>query len=140
MIWQRPIHIYVPLDTIRDYLHVDDCARQIAFCVGEWLSPTRNSDDSSAGRIKLFVASQPTSVAQIIGCFAHLASHRQPRVICAPSPLGLQQPRRLFFRSVTPPSFAELPTTPLQLGISAVHQHQLSLFHRGRLSPPPARI
>ena len=29
LIHQRPIHVYMPLDTIRDYIYIDDCADQV---------------------------------------------------------------------------------------------------------------
>lgn len=134
ILWQRPVRLYVSLDTIRDYLHVDDCARQIAFSLGAWLG-TRSIHE----RIKIFAAEQPTSIAQIIGAFSHLGAHRHPRVICAPSSLTSQQPRRLQFRSEF--SFQGWPVlkTPLQVGIASLHQHQTRMFCAGRLPPPADR-
>jgi len=133
LIWQRPIHIYVPLDTIRDYVHVDDCARQIVSCLSDWMAA---SEPKRGGRVKIFAAEQPMSVAEIVGAFTRLASRRRPRVICAPSALGLQQPRRLLFRSVVAPCVKVLPSTTLQVGLHQLHQYQLALYHQGRLAPP----
>jgi UDP-glucose 4-epimerase len=133
MIWQRPIHVYVPLDTIRDYLHADDCARQIACSIAAW----RNGDAASPeGDVKVFASGRPTTIAQIVGAFVTVAMRRHPRVICAPSVIGLQQPRRLLFRSVVAPDVHGLPHMPLQTGIHQVHQHQLLLYQQGRLLPP----
>jgi len=135
-IWQRPIHIYVPLDTIRDYIHVDDCARQIACCLRNWMVASKAKGES---RVKIFAAEQPTSVAEIVGSFARLASRRRPRVICAPSALGLQQPRRLLFRSIVAPCVKALPKTALQVGLNQLHLHQIALYNQGRLAPPHAK-
>lgn len=136
LIWQRPIHIYVPLDTIRDYVHVDDCARQIVCCLGEWMAASK---PTAGGRVKIFAAEQPTSVAEIVGAFTRLASRRRPRVICAPSALGLQQPRRLLFRSIVAPCVKALPETTLQVGLNQLHHHQITLYNQGRLAPPQAK-
>ena len=139
LIWQQPIHIYVPLDTIRDYLYADDCANQIACCAAEWLRVDATQDRLQRNRVKLFVAEKPTAVAQIIGEFKRLSLRRHPRVICAPSTLGLQQPRRLQFQSGFFPSVSHLAATTLQVGISRVHQHQLAMHRDGRLAAPMTR-
>jgi UDP-glucose 4-epimerase len=135
LIWQQPIHLYVPLDTIRDYLHADDCARQIFRDIDMWRSRSGASEAANCG-VKLFVSGRPTTIAEIVGAFAALSTKRHPRVICSPSALGLQQPRRLLFRSVVAPSCDHLPSIPLQVGIHQVHQHQMQLHQRGRLPPP----
>jgi len=136
LIWQVPIHLYVPLDTIRDYIYVDDCAHHIAHCLSVWLHDARHGIRPKAGRIKIFAAGEPTSVAQIVSEFTRLSIRRHPRVICAPSSLGLQQPRRLQFRSTAGPDLGFLPRTTLHVGVSRVHSHQLGLYHRGQLRPP----
>ena len=86
--------------------------------------------------MKIFASGRPTTIAQIVGGFSALSVKRHPRVICAPSALGLQQPRSLLFRSVVPPLFDRLPNIPLQIGIHQVYRHQMQLHQQGRLSPP----
>jgi len=140
LIWQQPIHVYVPLDTIRDYIYIDDCARQIACAFVEWLRGGSAQPPSSRDRVKLFAAEEPTTVAQIVGEFTRLSFRRHPRVICAPSVLGLQQPRRLQFQSVVAPCLAAMRRTALQVGISQVHHHQLALYCDGRLAPPATKV
>lgn len=136
LIWQRPIHIYVPLDTIRDYLYVDDCAEQIASCLSEKLRQPAASCGAGQGGLKIFAAEQPTTVAQIVGAFSRLALRRHPRVLCAPSGLGLQQPRRLQFHSIVAPDLRAMPRTILPVGIHRVHQYHLTLYRQGRLPSP----
>ena len=139
LIAQQPIHVYVPLDTIRDYIYVEDCARQIACCVAEWSRWSETQQPPSHTRVKLFAAEEPTTVAAIIGEFTRLSLRRHPRVICAPSALGLQQPRRLRFQSVMAPHVGNMPRTSLQVGISQVHHQQMKLYRDGRLVPSAAK-
>jgi UDP-glucose 4-epimerase len=139
LIWQQPIHVYVPLDTIRDYLHVDDCAKQIAKCMSDWVRACPERAASRGSIVKIFAAEEPTSVAEIIGEFTKLASRRHPRVICSPNALGLQQPRRLLFRSIVPPIVTGLRKTTLQVGLDQLHRHQMGLYRRGRLPPTIAK-
>lgn len=136
LIWQSPIHVYVPLDTIRDYLYVDDCARQIAGCLAEWLPRTPPAMHTLSGRVKIFAAEEPATVAQIIGEFTRLSSRRHPRVISAPSNRATQQPRRLQFHSIVTPRVSHLRRASLQVGISQVHHHHLALYRAGRLAAP----
>lgn len=136
LIWQQPIHVYVPLDTIRDYIYVDDCARQIVSAAVGWLGRVEAQPHPSRNRVKLFAAEEPTTVAQIVGEFTRLSLRRHPRVICAPSALGLQQPRRLQFKSVVAPHVGLRQQTALPVGISRVHYHQLALYVDGRLASP----
>ena len=136
LIWQIPIHLYVPLDTIRDYIYVDDCAHHVAYSAAAWLRDARQGMQSMNQRVKIFAAEEPTTVAQIVSEFTRLSIRRHPRVICAPSALGLQQPRRLQFRSNTGPDLRDLRRTTLHVGVSRVHAHQLGLYHSGRLRAP----
>lgn len=135
LIWQRPVHVYVPLDTIRDYLHADECAEHIAHDIAAWRQRADASVPSGC-EMKIFASGRPTTIARIVGEFSALSMKRHPRVICAPSALGLQQPRSLLFRSVVPPLFDHLPSIPLQIGIQQIHQHHKLLHQQGRLSPP----
>ena len=139
LIWQVPVHLYVPLDTIRDYIYVDDCARDIVHSLAAWLRDPLPGRQSASQRVKLFAAGEPTTVAQIVSEFTRLSIRRHPRVICAPSTLGLQQPRRLQFRSSIGPDLRDLPRTTLHVGVSRVHAHQIGLYHRGALRPPSGR-
>jgi UDP-glucose 4-epimerase len=136
LIWGYPIHIYVPLDTIRDYLFVDDCAAQIAACITEWGRPGTPTEIAPFPRVKIFATEQPTTVAQIVRAFLDLPARRHPKIICAPSALGLQQPRRLQFRSIEPPLHADRRRTPLHVGVHKLHEYQLALYRQGCLASP----
>lgn len=132
LIYNVPAHIYVPLDTTRDYLFAPDAAHQV---VQHLLHPGMGHGDA---RIKLFVDGRPASVGRIVGIFRRIA-RRSPRMIMRPIALGRNQPRMLAFRSVFRPELPSPLRTDLDVGIALTHQHQRALFAQGRL-PPPERI
>ena len=135
LIYRRPIHIYVSLDTIRDYLYVDDCAVQVARCLIAWVRQGDCAEHRSCS-MKILASEQPTSVAQIIGAFARIAAKHQPKVISAPTALSTQQPRRLAFRSVVEPNLAGIARTRLEIGISRLHEYMMAEYRQGRLPQP----
>jgi UDP-glucose 4-epimerase len=127
LIFQKPVHIYVPLDTLRDYFYVEDCARHIARCAARL-----QTEPPGAGRVKIFAAGRSHSIASVLGVLGRIAK-RHPKVITAAHASGRQQPRSLLFRStvwldVPPPTHMDLA-----VGIHAVYQDHAALFRQGRL-------
>ena len=135
LLYNYPVHIYVPLDTVRDYLYVEDCAAQIAQCL-RCLAPGSPDRPARQGVLKVFAAEQATSVAQIVGVFARILNKRHPRVISAANLITRQHPRNLKIHSVVEPCVRHLPHTPLPVGINRLHQYQLGLYRQGRLPAP----
>ncbi|MBV9122537.1 MAG: NAD-dependent epimerase/dehydratase family protein [Planctomycetes bacterium] len=133
LVYQQPIHLYVPLDTIRDYIPAEACAEHIVRCLN-FLS-ARGPGLGKGGHVKIFASEQETSLAQIIATFARV-SRKRPRLICSPSPAGALQPRCLKFRSQLWPELGPPTGYGLQAGIHQLHQHYLALFLQGRLPPP----
>jgi UDP-glucose 4-epimerase len=132
LIYQHPAHIYVPLDTIRDYIYVDDCARQIVECCRQV-----SLDNGGCHLLKIIASEQATSLARIVGIFTRL-DKRHPLLVPSPAPGRGLQPGSLPFRSTVAPNLTRLPRTPLEIGIDRVHRHQRALFSQGRLPPPPS--
>ncbi len=130
LIYNHPTHVYVPLDTTRDYLHVSDGARHIVRCLDRLLASNRRQTVT-----KLFASEQGVSIAGILGLLHRIAKHR-PRVICAPHPHRKQQPGRLAFRSKVWTDTSATPQTDLATGIFSVYQHHLALFQQGLLPAP----
>jgi UDP-glucose 4-epimerase len=128
IIHRQPVHIYVPLDTLRDYLFVDDAARQVLGV----LRHLRETGPPST-LVKIFAAGQSVSIAGVIGMFARI-SKRPPRIVCMPHARHRQQPLRLQFRSrraldgEAPPMMIDLTA-----GIHAMLHHHLVLYQQGRL-------
>src|SRR5262249_17976856 len=132
LVYRKPFHVYVPLDTLRDYLHVGDAARLIL----QALNRLRQSDRATSV-VKIFASEQSISVAGVIGIFTRVVK-RAPRIICMPSPVSRQQPSRLRFRSVVWTDLAPR-AVDLTAGIRDGDQHHLALYQRGSLPPPPDR-
>lgn len=127
LIHQRPAHIYVPLDTTRDYVFVEDCTRLILQCLN------RIVQSNEKCRVMKLIASEETaSVAQVVGVLGRLA-RRNPRIVCSPSPLRQHQASNLRFRSTVWPDLRISRPTPLPIGMHRVHQHHLAMFQRGVL-------
>lgn len=122
-----PVSIYVPLDTRRDYLFVDDCADQVAASV------SRMMRERPGAVLKIFASEQLTSLAQIIGAFLRIAKHRSLIVSRQARQTGSIS---LKFRSEVWRDLEGLRKTDLASGIHLLHEHQLGLFQRGLLPPP----
>lgn len=123
-----PVHIYVPLDTQRDYLYVEDCARELLQGLRRLGSASRENV------VKIFHSGESTTIAGLIGAFARIVKGH-PRIICSASPVGAQQPLQLCFRSGVWPDLDRRRRTDLAVGIQRVHQHLLSRFQEGKLPP-----
>ncbi|RFA10096.1 hypothetical protein B7R54_13405 [Subtercola boreus] len=113
----RPASIFVPLDTVRDYLFVDDCAllvcdsleraRREAIATGEPVHGT-----------KILASGAGTSVAALLGSFRQLA-RRRPHVALGSSPQASLQPLDLRLSSTFWPELDRRQLTPLCVGIRA---------------------
>lgn len=90
---RTPVQIYVPLDTLRDYLFVDDAARVVVECL------TR-VDTVPSGTVvtKVLATGQRTSVAAVIEQVRRIG-HRRLLVVQGASPLASVQSRDLSARS-----------------------------------------
>jgi UDP-glucose 4-epimerase len=124
-----PVHVYVSLDTLRDYVYVTDCAAHLLRCLDRLRRRPR------ANILKIFSAGETVTIAEILSAFARIAK-RHPRIICSAGPARSLQPVRLQFQSTV---WTDLPAptrTDLAVGIQRVHQSLLFLFQQGRLPPP----
>jgi UDP-glucose 4-epimerase len=134
-LFRVPVHIYVPLDTIRDYLYADDAGDKVA--AGLRRLSTRAPSEARQV-VKVYGSEREISIAGLIGIFLRLARHHV-RVILGSTAGRSQQPSQLQFRSRVWPGESPRPRIDLLEGISKVHQHNLTLFQAGRL-PPPAPL
>ncbi len=134
LIFQQPINIYVPLDTIRDYLYVADCARTLVVCIDHLLK-TAQSERPATRVLKIFASEQTVSIARILGVFVTLTRFR-PRYICHPGLSSRIQPRNLQFRSTVLRDVVPTQRTDLLTGVKLVYLDNLAEYMRGRLRPP----
>jgi UDP-glucose 4-epimerase len=130
MILGVPAQIYVPLDTMRDYLFADDAARLLAAGLARLTSAPAPSHE-----LKLYASERDTSIASLLDIFGSIAKRRL-RVVAGLHAVSTQQPRHLSFRSTRWPEDRQLIRTPLVEGVGAVYRHQLRLFQMGRLASP----
>jgi UDP-glucose 4-epimerase len=108
----EPSHIYVPLDTIRDYLHADDAARMTLATLRDIRS------HGCKTTIKIIAAERATSIAQLIGVFRRVAG-RTPRLVTSANSLSSKYMRCVQFISDEP---AGKPHAPGRTLVEGIHQ------------------
>ncbi len=117
-----PVSLYVPLDTIRDYLFAADAGRMTVDAL-DLLEREREDGEGHRVVMKIFASEVETTVASVLGAWRQ--SLRRPlRVALASNPAGRLQPRVLSFRSRVWPELRGRPTL-LPLGVEAVRRDQL---------------
>jgi UDP-glucose 4-epimerase len=125
-----PVRVYVPLDTIRDFLFADDCARAIGRALG-----LVGREPAGSVRVKIFASEQAVSLGHVLALFARFA-RRPIKVVSARLPGSALQPAGLKFRSVV------LPVPPAETGlldgIARVWAGQAAMLREGRLALPRA--
>jgi UDP-glucose 4-epimerase len=109
----RPASIYVPLDTVRDYLFVTDAAAMVV----DGLERLR---DEPAGTdvVKILASGSGTSIASLLGYFRTL-SKNHPHVMLGASPAANLQGRDLRLISTVWTEIDKREFMPLPAGIRA---------------------
>ena len=118
----RPIQIYVPFDTIRDYISADDVARVI-------ISALRSSHSHQIVTTKIVASERPTTIAEIISIFKRIF-RRRPLVVTSASGMGKLYSCRVQFRSIVAPTCTSLVKTSLVVGIAQVIAAEKDAFTR----------
>jgi UDP-glucose 4-epimerase len=117
----QPIRIYVPFDTMRDYIVADDAAAARVLAA-------RGQDHGA--RMKIIASERPTTIAEIIAAFKRVA-RRAPRIVTSSSRLSSVYAHRIQFRSQADPGAARIARTTLMVGIAQVMQAERGAFARG---------
>lgn len=123
IIRNQPIQIYVPYDTIRDYIDADDAARAM-------IGAMRAANEKSRVLVKIIASECPATIAEIVSIFKRLA-RRTPLVVRSANKLSSLYSRRVQFRSVVPSTYARLPGKRLPVGIAQLMRAEHSAFTRG---------
>ena len=113
----HPLSLYVSLDTMRDYLYVDDAARMIV----AGLAGLRGQVAAAGSGLvvtKVLASGHSTTVGGLLGESTRLF-RRRPRVVLGASPAAAGQVRDLRLRSTVWPELDRLARTPLPVGIAA---------------------
>jgi len=118
----QSIHIYLPFDTIRDYIAADDAATAIVV--------TLHVIGGKQGVFSKIIASEsPTTIAEIISIFRKI-SRRRPSVVASASRLSSIYTRRIQFRSIVEPINKHVPRTSLLVGVAQVLAAERSAITR----------
>lgn len=129
-VFGAPAHVFVPLDTIRDYLYADDAGAMTVDALNRLaLLPP------GAQLTKLVASERESTIAALLGIFRSMTK-RQLRVVLGVRAMTALQPRKLTFRSGLWREQRGLVRTELVDGIARVYRHQLRVFQLGRLARP----
>ncbi len=121
----QPIQIYVPYDTIRDYISSDDAAAAIV--------ANLSTNTKPGSRIKIIASERPTTIAEIISIFKRL-SRRSPLIIRRANKMSDLYSRRVQFRSIESSETSVKPKTTLAVGIAQVLIAERAMFVQGSIS------
>jgi len=121
------IHVYVPLDTIRDYLFVDDAAERTL----DVLHDLRHRPGEVV--LKIIAAEQATSIAQLVGVFRRV-SRRPVRLVTSVNNLSPLYVRCIRFRSDEPSGKPHAASRSLHIGIHQVLEAERIAAFRGEVA------
>ena len=115
---RQPLHIYVPLDTVRDYIHTDDAARLITGHIADRCrsrTPTLNTET-------VIVASgEGTSIATLMSMMTNVC-HRKIPIAAAANDDAMRQAHDSRFIPDLPSGFTNSGARPLPVGLQQVYQ------------------
>lgn len=118
----QSVHIYVPFDTIRDYIATDDAAFAMVAAI--------QALSCKPGVFTKIIASEhPTTIAEIVSVYKRIA-RRKPRIVSSASKLSSLYTRRIQFQSITVPINERIQKTSLLVGVSQVMDAERSAFIR----------
>ncbi|MBM0125568.1 NAD-dependent epimerase/dehydratase family protein [Pimelobacter simplex] len=110
----QPISVYVPLDTMRDYLYVTDAARLVIDGMTRLRAP---GHDSRGVTVKILASHQSVTVGFLVAEFRRV-TRRKPRVVYGASSAAAYQAKDLRLRSVVWPELDSTPVVPLPVGMA----------------------
>lgn len=111
----QPASVYVSLDTLRDYLFIDDAARMVADGVERLAGP-----DVAAGSaiVKILATQRADTIGALIGA-CRMVFKQRPRIVLGASPYAKVQAHDLRMKSIVWPELDRRTFTPLVVGIDA---------------------
>lgn len=125
---RRPIRVFVPMDTLRDYLFVDDAASMALGLVAEAVAR-----QPAEPQLRVIAAGQATSVAELVALVQRV-SRTRIGVVHAPMPAHARHviDLRLRTRHPAPPGVA--PRTLLATGVRRVYDDIMRQTASGALA------
>lgn len=125
----QPLILYVSLDTLRDYLHVDDAAALIADGLDR-LRREQFEGDQSRVVVKILATGRASTIATILGEVRRITK-TPVRVVMAGSPSARYQASDLRMNSVEWRELDQRPKTTLSAGIRTVMNDILQGLEEG---------
>lgn len=122
----RPIQIYVPLDTMRDYIAVDDAAGWI-------VAALLDTSHSSGVQTHIIASEQPTTIAEIVSIYKRV-TRRNPRIVTSASELSSVYARRIQFSTKKQSEARLKPKTSLIVGIAGVMAAERALYTNTKMT------
>ncbi|MDQ0034576.1 UDP-glucose 4-epimerase [Variovorax boronicumulans] len=107
---KKPIGIYVPIDTIRDYISVDDAALEI-------VETLRDLNSAPGVLTKIIASEQPATISEIISIFKRIA-RKSPRITTGVNKSSGLYSRRIRFSSVVPSRGRNRKIRSLAVGVA----------------------
>lgn len=120
---RRPLPIYVPLDTARDYVYVADAARTLAMAMERL-----HAQPAGATYTKLVCCGRTATIGELIGELGHITKHRVP-IALGLSPHARFQSFDLRFRSEMWSDLDSMGRTSLPVGMHATYQAVAAAVH-----------
>ena len=118
----RPAHIYVPLETTRNYIYVDDCARVTLACLDRLrANASRTQKAAPQAVVKIIASRQNLSIAVLLG-YLRALGHRPASVALGAIESGAGQPIDLRLRSIVWTDLDLPDETPIVVGFHATLQ------------------
>ncbi len=129
---RQPLMLYVPLDTIRDYIFAADAAGLVADGLRLLRATAREAPEAPIV-LKIIASQQPSTVASILGKVRHV-SKRPISVVVSGSPHTHHQVHDLRMISTVWPELDQRPLTTLDAGVHAVLTELRAKAGDGRLT------
>lgn len=110
---REPLNLYVSMDTVRDYLLVEDAARMAWAAIGAAVR-----DENPVPQTVVIASGQPATVADVIGTVQNVAHRRVPLALGTHASAARQT---IDLRLTPSPELAHIDRTPLPSGIKRVY-------------------
>ena len=121
----QPVQIFVPYDTMRDYIAADDAGPAM-------IATLAAMQDNTRVVTKIIASERPVTIAEIIAIFRKV-TRRAPRIVTSSSKLSALYARRVQFRSIVYPGIGRSTSRSLLVGIDQLMTSERAAFARGRL-------
>lgn len=123
---RQPVSMFVPLDTVRDYLFAPDCAELIARSLGRLRA-------EGGVHVKVLASQQAVTIGALVGELRRVFKSA-PRIVYGSSSTSHFHARDLRLRSQVWTDLDRRPVTPLPVGIKATLLGLGRMLGEGRLA------